>query len=258
MKNKKLPLEIIEKWLKDSDCDVRAAAMNACQGRDIPLEIIEKWLKDSDCDVRAAAMNACQGRDIPLEIIEKGLKDSDWYVRAAAMNACQGRDIPLEIIEKWLKDSDWYVRAAAMNACQGRDIPLEIIEKGLKDSDWYVRAAAMNACKRNGIEIPVIRTFEPPKQVYKKCLCGIIVVAEIPQNAQVRGKIGSKCRASEAIIVDIIGNICGEKVGISKYNTRIMYEIGDHIIIDDFDFSDEECSTGYHFLCTLKEAENYN
>lgn len=28
---KKLPLEVIEKGLKDGDCDVRAAAMNACQ-----------------------------------------------------------------------------------------------------------------------------------------------------------------------------------------------------------------------------------
>jgi hypothetical protein len=53
--------------------------------KDIPLEVIERWLKDSDCDVRSAAMNACQGKDIPLEVIERGLKDSDWRVRYAAM-----------------------------------------------------------------------------------------------------------------------------------------------------------------------------
>ncbi|MGJ7024992.1 DUF5758 domain-containing protein [Petrimonas sulfuriphila] len=257
MKRKQLSLEIIDKWLNDSDCDVRAAAMNACQGKDIPLEIIEKGLNDSDWRVRTAAMNACQGKDIPLEIIEKGLKDSDCDVRTAAMNACQGKDIPLEIIEKGLNDSDWRVRTAAMNACQGKDIPLEIIEKGLKDSDCDVRTAAMNACHKNGIKPPVIRTIEPPKQVYKKCLCDIIVVAEIPQNAQVRGRVNAKCRASEAIIVDIVGDICGEKVGISKYDTKTIYEIGDHIIIDDFDYSDEECSTGFHFFCTKREAENY-
>jgi hypothetical protein len=33
--------------------------MNACQGRDVPLTVIEAGLKDSDCDVRQAAMNAC-------------------------------------------------------------------------------------------------------------------------------------------------------------------------------------------------------
>ena len=80
-------------------------------------------MKDDDCDVRIAAMNACQGRDVPVEIIERGLKDYDCDVRATALNACQGRDVPVEIIERWLKDDDWRVRAAALNACQGRDVP---------------------------------------------------------------------------------------------------------------------------------------
>ena len=167
------------------------------------------------------------------------------------------KDVPLDIIEKWLKDSDWRVRSAAMNACQGKDVPLDIIEKGLKDSDCDVRSAAMNACQKNGIPIPVIRTIEPPALVYKKCLVGIIVVAEIPKNAQVRGKVNAKCRASEAIIVDIIGDICGEKVGISKHDSKTIYEIGDHVVVDDFDYSNEECSTGYHFFCTREEAEKY-
>ena len=54
--------------------------------RNLPLDIIEQGLKDEDCDVRAAAMNACQGREVPLDIIERWLKDEDWRVRAAAMN----------------------------------------------------------------------------------------------------------------------------------------------------------------------------
>ena len=196
--------------------------------QNIPLEIIERWLKDDDCDVRAAAMNACNGKDVPLEIIKRGLKDDDCDVRAAAMNACNGKDVPLEIIERWLKDDD-----------------------------WRVRAAAMNACKKNGIPIPVIRTVEPPKQVYKKCVCGVIVVAEIPETAQVRGTATGKCRASEAVIVDMIGDIAGEKIGISKYDNQTIYEIGDHVVIDNFDYSNEECSTGYHFFFTQKQAENY-
>jgi len=35
--------------------------------KEISLEIIEKWLKDSDWRVRSAAMNACNGKDVPLE-----------------------------------------------------------------------------------------------------------------------------------------------------------------------------------------------
>ncbi|MDE6493091.1 MAG: hypothetical protein K2L50_00715, partial [Bacteroidales bacterium] len=175
----------------------------------------------------------------------------------AAMNACQGKDVPLEIIEKWLRDSDWRVRQAAMNACQGKDVPLEIIEKGLRDSDWRVRRAAMNACQKNGIQIPVIRTVEPPERVYKKCAFGVIVVAEIPATAQIRGTATGKCRASEAVIVDVIGDIAGEKIGISKHDNQTIYEIGDHVVIDDFDYSDEECSTGYHFFFTQEQAEQY-
>ena len=192
------------------------------------LEVIERWLKDDDCDVRAAAMNACQGREVPLEVIEQGLKDDD----------CD-------------------VRAAAMNACQGREVPLEVIEQGLKDDDCDVRAAAMNACKVNNMPIPVIRTIEPPKLVYKKCVGGIIVVASIPQDAQVRGSIGHKCRASKAVIKEIIGDLCGERVGISKYDLRTLYYAGDEVEIDNFDFSNEECSTGFHFFCTIEEARSY-
>ena len=53
---------------------------------DFSLETIEKWLNDSDCQIRVAAMNACEGKDVPLEFIEKGLNDVDYDVRVAAWN----------------------------------------------------------------------------------------------------------------------------------------------------------------------------
>jgi hypothetical protein len=167
------------------------------------------------------------------------------------------KELSIEVIERWLKDQDWRVRAAAMNACQGKDIPLEVIERGLKDQDWRVRAAAMKWCESKGIELPIVRTIEPPKTVYKKCVGGVIVCAEIPSDAQIRGSVGRKCRASTAYISDIIGDFAGEKVGISKYDHKTTYFIGDEVEIDNFDYSDEECSSGFHFFCTLKEAQNY-
>lgn len=48
-----------------------------------------------------------------------------------------------------------------------KELSIETIERGLKDEDWRVRAAAMNAC--NGKDV--------------------IVVAEIPNDAQVRGQV---------------------------------------------------------------------
>ncbi len=167
------------------------------------------------------------------------------------------KELTLEVIERWLKDPDCDVRTAAMNVCQGKDVPLEVIERGLKDPDWHVRTAAMNACQVNGIEIPIIRTLEPPAEVYKKCFGGVIVCASIPADAQVRGAYGRKCRASKAIITRVIGDVAGEPVGISTHDKKTAYYEGDEVEITDFDYSDEECSTGFHFFCTRAEAENY-
>ena len=164
--------------------------------------------------------------------------------------------LKLETIDRGLKDSDWRVRTAAMNACQGRDVPLDIIDRGLKDSDSDVRTAAMNACQ--GRDVPKIRTIEPPETVYKKCIGGVIVCASIPEDAQVRGAIGEKCRSDKAVITDIIGDFAGEKVGISFYDKTTCYFVGDEIEVDNFDPSFEECSTGFHFFCTLEQAQKYN
>lgn len=105
-----------------------------------------------------------------------------------------------------------------------RHIPLEVIERGLTDSDWCVKEAAMNAC--NG-RSDIIRTIEPPQTVYKKCLGGVIICAEIPDNAQVRGSYGSKCRTNKAVITDVIGDFCGEKVGISFFDKKTTYYVGE-------------------------------
>ena len=167
------------------------------------------------------------------------------------------RDVPLDVIQQWLKDADCDVRQAAMNACQGRDVPLDVIRKGLKDADCDVRQAAMNACQANGIPIPIIRNFEPPESVYKRCVADVIVVAEIPKDAQVRGNPSGRCRANKAIIKQVVGTVFGENVGISIFDRTTTYYEGDEVIIDDFDLSDEECSTGFHFFCTLKQAKEY-
>ena len=137
-----------------------------------------------------------------------------------------------------------------------RQIPLDVIERWLKDDDWRVRKAAMNACNGRS-DIPVIRTIAPPKRVYKKCLGGVIVCAKIPNNAQVRGSYGSKCRTNKAIITNVIGDFCGEKVGISHFDKKTTYYVGDEIEIESFDYSCKECSTGFHFFCTLEEAKEY-
>ena len=168
------------------------------------------------------------------------------------------KTITLEIIEKWLKDSDCDVRHAAMNACNGREVPLEIIEKGLKDSDCDVRHAATELwTKQTGKPLPIIRTIEPPERVYKKCLNGVIVVASIPADAEVRGSYNGKCRTNKAKIIEVIGSFGGEEVGISIYDETTAYFAGNDVFIDDFDRGFDECSTGFHFFCDIRQAQAY-
>ena len=167
--------------------------------------------------------------------------------------------LKIETIEKMLNDSDCDVREAAMNACQGKDVPLEIIERGLRDSNWHVRVAAMKIneeCEYN-LLVPPLRRVNPKGKVYKKCICDIIVVATIPNDAETRGEIDGKCRTNKAVIVDIIGDIHGEKVGISVYDRHTAYYIGDEINVTNFDYSDAVCSTGFHFFITEEEARCY-
>ena len=163
----------------------------------------------------------------------------------------------LENIEKAQKNYNWRIRVAAIQACKGKDIPTEIIERWAKDNDWHIRYAAMRACEWMGSSKPIVRTIEPPALVYKKCIAGVIVVAEIPKDAQVRGRYGHKCRSDRAIIREIIGEFYGENVGISRFDKTTAYHTGDEVKIDDFDMSDRECSTGFHFFCTQEDAEAY-
>ncbi len=30
------------------------------------------------------------------------------------------------------------------------------------------------------------------------------------------------------------------------------------VTVEDFDFSNNECSTGFHFFCSKEQAKNYN
>ena len=120
-----------------------------------------------------------------------------------------------------------------------------------------MRQAAVNIAKERGVEIPVYRSFEPPEKVYKKCEGGAIVVASIPKDAEVRGTPDGKCRASKAVILEVIGGFCGEPAGISLHDGTVWYYAGDEVEIEDFDQSDEECSAGYHFFCTKEQAEAY-
>ena len=140
-----------------------------------------------------------------------------------------------------------------------KQLSIDIIKQWLADDDWRVRNAAMNYIKDNKIEnvYTPYRAIEPPEKVYKKCMGDVIVVVEIPKDAEIRGSYNSKCRTNKAKIIDIIGTFGGVQVGVSMYDMTTTYFVGDEVYIDDFDLSNNKCSTGFHFFCDIEQAKNY-
>ena len=89
---------------------------------------------------------------------------------------------------------------------------------------------------------------------WKKCENGVLVKLLIPEDAKRSSATSRKCRASKAIVLEVIG---AEK-GISKNDMNFIYEVGKEMIPDFFDGNRwNECSHGIHFFITKAEAEKY-
>lgn len=89
---------------------------------------------------------------------------------------------------------------------------------------------------------------------WKKCKNDVIVKLLIPEDAKRSSATTRKCRASKAVVLEVIG---AEK-GISTDDETFVYEVGKEVVPDSFDDNRwNECSHGIHFFITRKEAENY-
>lgn len=133
-------------------------------------------------------------------------------------------------------------------------VPQTVVRSGLSSKDPWVRNAALELGA--SCDLVSIRDIEPPAIVYKKCCNDVILSASIPSFAHVRG-YGDQGRASSAIITEIRGGFCGEKVGISMFDHKTTYRVGDKVEIPDFDYSSEECTTGFHFFTDYEKARKF-
>ena len=89
---------------------------------------------------------------------------------------------------------------------------------------------------------------------WKKCKNNVIVKLLIPEDAQRSSATSRRCRASKAIVLEVIG---AEKA-ISTSDEDFVYEVGKEVVPDSFDDDRwKECSHGIHFFITRKEAEDY-
>ena len=89
---------------------------------------------------------------------------------------------------------------------------------------------------------------------WKKCKNDVIVKLLIPADAKRSSATTRKCRASKAIVLEVVG----AKEAVSTYDDKFVYQVGKEVVPDGFDDNRwNECSNGIHFFLSKAEAENY-
>ena len=236
--------------------------------------MIEYWFRSDIFTYRLAALCACMDRDdLTFEYLYPNIvntlvfwvDDKFWADLARNLLAKYKNILPDKISDMlstdfpntYLEEAKWRAIMDALYVCDDCAMFKDILEKGLTRGELQVRLSAAEVNAKHHVFVPYKRTFEPPSKVYKKCCDGVIMVGEIPKDAEVRGVPGEKCRTNKIKITDICGNYFGESVGVSRYDMTKQYRVGDMVEVKNFDYSDEQCSTGYHFLCTYEEAKRF-
>ena len=98
------------------------------------------------------------------------------------------------------------------------------------------------------------KVLDEPLVGYKKTKEGVVITAEIPAGAIVFCINGIKCRTNRAKITDMGRH----EVLHSQHDKFFEYRLGKEIEIKDFDLMyNVECTSGFHFFRTRKEAEEY-
>lgn len=95
-------------------------------------------------------------------------------------------------------------------------------------------------------------TPEGELHVWKKSIDGFLVKLLIPSDAKRCNATGRKCRASKAVVMEILGNT------VARGRGGFLYELGKTVTPDSYDECRwNECSNGIHFFLTKEEAARY-
>ena len=110
-----------------------------------------------------------------------------------------------------------------------------------------------------GVPAPVLaHTCVSPSDgsftAWKQCRNGVLVKLLIPEDAKRSNATGRKCRASHAIVVEVIG----AEVGLSHHDGKTEYKAGETITCHEWcEDRWTECGGGIHYFITRAEAEAY-
>lgn len=242
--------ELFQIFMSTNDFDIADAVMQVCSEKGISDRLWQMlYDKSESVTKRTMVMRYAGFAKSKLIFFPEKLSTHEERVALRYLGFHEA------LFNHYWKSDDPAIKEAMLYYCIGRrEVPFVVINSGLHSDNPDVRNAALELGAHYGSV--KIRDFEPPAIVYKKCANDVIVSAKIPSTAHVRGYKG-KGRASNATIVDIRGGFCGEKVGISMYDHKTQYCIGDKVEISCFDYSDKQDATGFHFFTDYDEARKF-
>ena len=146
-----------------------------------------------------------------------------------------------EILEKHL---DWLL--GKEGGCRADLSRADLRGAGLRGAKSLNKsvAASLFACPEEGAFV-----------AWKKCRYDVVVKLLITENAKRSSATSRKCRASHAVVLEVIGS----DKGVGIYDETVVYRKGETVTCHKWD-PDRwvECGGGIHFFITRQEAEDYS
>ena len=221
------------------------------------LEDHKKWLSHGDgkkaalsgADLRYADLRCANLRNADLRCADLRYADlSCADLRSADMSGADLRYADL---------SGAYLRGADLSdvALNGADLSGADLN-GADLSGAYLSGA--NLCNVRANAHTSMYNLQCPEEgayiAWKKCKNGVLVKLQTPADALRSSATSRKCRASKAIVLEVIG----AEYGVSHHDNTFIYEVGKTVEVPDLDRDRwHECSTGIHHFITRAEAESY-
>ena len=118
-----------------------------------------------------------------------------------------------------------------------------------------ISGANLKNCKQSGLALAMTSHLpEGPFHAWKKCCNEVIVKLLIPEDAERSHGSERKCRASKAVVLEVIG----ADEGVSIHDRTTRYRVGETVTPDGWDTDRwNTCGHGIHFFITRIEAEAY-
>lgn len=162
----------------------------------------------------------------------------------------------LDLHKKWLNDEECGECADLRSAdLGGADL------RGANMGDADLRRANLRGANLSDIRVNEHTAFfamQCPEEGafigWKKCRENVIVKLLIPEDAKRSSATSRKCRASKAVVLEVLG----AEYGVSQNDKNTIYRVGETVTPDAWDADRwKDCSNGIHFFITRAEAEQY-